>query len=96
MLLHEAKKILSEHKKELCRLGVRTLAIFGSVARSKGSTKSDLDVLIDFDSTRGLFVFIDVKHYLEKLLDCEVDLVTKNALHPALKQRILQEAKQVF
>lgn len=96
MLFHQVKKILSKHKKDLCRLGVRTLAVFGSVARNEGSNKSDLDVLIDFDSKRGLFAFVDVKRYLEKLFDCEVDLVTKNALHPALKERILQEAKHVF
>ncbi|MBP7074465.1 MAG: nucleotidyltransferase family protein [Rhabdochlamydiaceae bacterium] len=96
MLFHQAEKILNKHKKDLCRLGVRTLAVFGSVARNEGSAKSDLDVLVDFDSKKGLFAFVDVKHYLEKLLGCEVDLVTINALHPALKQRILKEAKQVF
>lgn len=96
MLLKEAKKILSKHKKDLSQLGVRNLALFGSVARNEGTAKSDVDILIDFDSKRGLFVFVDIKMYLEKLLDCEVDLVTKNALHPALKDRILREAKYVF
>jgi len=96
MLLKEAKKILSAHKKDLYRLGVRTLALFGSVARNKATSKSDVDVLIDFDSKKGLFVFMDIKNYLENLLSCKVDLVTKNALHPALKKRVLQEAKHVF
>ena len=96
MLFDQAKKIISKHKKELTRLGVRALALFGSVARNEGSSKSDVDVLIELDAKRGLFEFVDIKHYLEKLLGCEVDLVTKNALHPALKKRILQEAKHVF
>jgi uncharacterized protein len=96
MRLKQAKKILNSHRKDLSQRGVRTLSLFGSVARDEGSSKSDVYILIDFDSKRGLFVFMDVKSYLEDLLDCEVDLVTKSALHPALKQRVLREAKHVF
>jgi predicted nucleotidyltransferase len=75
---------------------VRTLSLFGSVARNEGRIGSDIDILIDFDAKMGLFVFVDLKNYLEDLLDCEVDLVTKSALHPALRKKILQEAKNVF
>lgn len=96
MLFNQAKKILLHHKKDLATLGVRALALFGSVARDEGSTKSDIDILVDFDAKKGLFAFIDLKNYLEKLLKCRVDLVTKNALHPALKNQILDEAKNVF
>ncbi len=96
MLLNQAKKIIQSHKKDLNKLGVRTLAVFGSVARDESKRKSDVDIMIDFDSKKGLFVFMDIKSYLEEILDCDVDLVTKNALHPALKQNILKEAKYVF
>lgn len=96
MLLKEAQRILQSHKKDLSRMGVRGLALFGSVARNKRTPKSDIDILIDFDSGKGLFVFIDIKNYLEELLNCKVDLVTKNALHPALKKQILSEAQYVF
>ena len=96
MLLREAKKILIDHKKDLVRLGVRALSLFGSVAKNQATTKSDIDILIDFDSKKGLFGFVGLKNYLEELLHCNVDLVTKNALHPALKKRILHEAKHVF
>ena len=96
MLLKEAIRILNTHKKDLKRLGVRTLSLFGSVAKNRASTGSDIDILIDFDSKKGLFIFMEIKSYLEELLGCEVDLVTKNALHPALKNRIIKEAKHVF
>lgn len=96
MLLKSAAKILKQHQEELAEQGVRTLAIFGSVARNESTSKSDVDILIDFDSKRGLFAFVGLKGYLENLLDCNVDLVTKNALHPALKSQILREAKYVF
>ena len=96
MLLKEIKKILNKHKKDLFLRGVRGLAIFGSTARNEAKAASDVDILIDFDSKKGLFVFVELKNYLENLLKCDVDLVTKGALHPALKQQILREAKNVF
>ena len=96
MLFTEAKKILTSHKKALSSLGVRALALFGSVARDQGTPQSDIDVLVDFDSKRGFFVFVDLKTYLGEILGCEVDVVTKSALHPALKARILKEARNVF
>jgi uncharacterized protein len=96
MLLSEAKKILKGHKEDLSKLGVRALSLFGSVARNEASSKSDVDILIDFDAKKGIFAFVGVKNYLEELLKRDVDLVTKAALHPALKSRILREAKNVF
>ncbi len=96
MLLKDVKKILNHHKRDLLQLGVKSLSIFGSIAKDRGNSKSDVDILIDFDSKKGLFVFVDLKDYLEHILKCEVDLVTKNALHPALKKEILNEAKHVF
>jgi uncharacterized protein len=96
MLFKEAKKNILRHKKELSQLGVRTLALFGSIVRNEATVKSDVDVLIGFDAKRGLFGFVDVKDFLEQLLNCEVDLVTRGALHPALKRKILKEAQQVF
>ena len=96
MLFQEAQKILNSHKKSLLRLGASALSLFGSVARDESTPASDVDILIEFDSKKGLFGFVNLKNYLEKLLGCEVDLVTKNALHPALKKKILREAKHVF
>jgi hypothetical protein len=96
LIFQDVKNILSKHKKQLIQKGVRALAVFGSIARNQGTSKSDVDILIDYDSRKGLFFFVELKNYLEDLLDCEVDLVTKNALHPALKKRILAEAKDVF
>lgn len=96
MLLETVVKTLKFHQEDLSNQGVRTLAIFGSLARNENTPKSDIDILIDFDSKRGLFAFVELKDYLEEILHCEVDLVTKNALHPALKSKILKEAKYVF
>lgn len=92
----DAKKILYNNKTDLFERGAHSISIFGSFANNMNKNESDIDILVDFDSKRGLFVFLNLKYYLEELLRCEVDLVTKKALHPALKKRILSEAKKIF
>lgn len=96
MYFNKVQKILKAHQDDLTQYGVRALAVFGSIAKNEGTRDSDIDILVDFDSKRGLFVFIGLKNYLESILNCEVDLVTKKALHPALKKRILSEARKIF
>lgn len=96
MLLKTIIKTLNQHRKDLSLQGVRALTTFGSVARNEYTSKSDIDILIDFDAKKRLFAFVELKNYLESILPCEVDLVTKNALYPALKSQILQEAKHIF
>lgn len=94
--LDKVQSLLMSHKRQLLQLGSRHLAIFGSTARNEATKTSDIDILVDFDAKKDLFVFIDLKFYLEDLLKSEVDLVCKQALHPALKKRILGEAKKIF
>jgi predicted nucleotidyltransferase len=43
----------------------------------------------------GLFEFIRLKLYLEKLTGKSVDLVTPDALRPAMRDEILSEAVHV-
>jgi uncharacterized protein len=96
MRFNEAQQIIKSHKTDLTRLGVNTLSIFGSVAMGQSKKTSDVDILIEFDAKKGLFGFVGLKNYLEEILHCEVDLVTKKGLHPALKERILGQARKIF
>lgn len=89
MRREEALRILHEHRPNLQRLGVKSLALFGSVARDEAEPGSDVDVLVEFSEPVGFFRFLDVKAYLEELLGCRVDLVTPDALRPQLRQRVL-------
>lgn len=66
MLLKSATKILKQHQKELAEQGVRTLAIFGSVARNESAAKSDVDILIDFDSKMRIICFCRFKNVLRE------------------------------
>jgi hypothetical protein len=55
----------------------------------------ELDGSIEFDRPVGLFEFIRLKHMFEELTRCRVDLVTPEALRPALRETILGEAVYV-
>jgi len=83
---------LEEHRNDLARLGVRSLALFGSTARGEARADSDVDLLVDFARPVGLFAFLEVKSYLERLLGRPVDLVTANALRPDCREAVLREA----
>jgi predicted nucleotidyltransferase len=88
----EILQILAEHREELKGFGVKSLALFGSAARGETRPGSDIDVLVDFERPVGLFEFVRLKLYLEKLLGRRVDLVTLDAIRPAMRERILREA----
>jgi predicted nucleotidyltransferase len=70
---------------------IRQLGVFGSVARGEQTDESDVDILVEFDSPVGFFEFIRLENQLSKTLDRKVDLVSRNALKPSIKEEILNE-----
>lgn len=92
----DAIKILKKNKAEIeKKYPVRRLGVFGSSARGTARADSDVDVLVEFSKPVDIFEFIDVRDFLEALLETRVDLVTEKALKPALKSRILNEVVYV-
>jgi hypothetical protein len=83
---------LQAQRATLEQMSVKSIALFGSTARGDDNSDSDIDILIEFSRPVGLFHFIEVKEFLEKVLGREVDLVTRAALKPQLRERILEEA----
>jgi len=92
----ELEKKLAAFRNELRKMGVVSLAIFGSVARNESTQQSDIDLLVDFDRDVGLFYLFEIQHRLEEIIGVpKIDLIQKGALHPALKKQILSEAVNV-
>jgi len=85
-------QILKINRKELDRFHVASVSLFGSVVRGEAGTSSDIDILVEFSEPVGIFDFIRLKLYLEKILGSPVDLVTPDALKDRLKSAILEEA----
>ncbi|MBE9545060.1 MAG: nucleotidyltransferase family protein [Proteobacteria bacterium] len=90
----QALKTLSANRNALNRFSVKDIYIFGSVARDESSDGSDVDILVEFqaDAKIGLFQFARLQRLLSELLECDVDLATRDALHKDLKENILKEA----
>ena len=96
MKREEVVRILNEHRAELNeRYGVKSLALFGSVARDEATSASDVDLLVEFDRPVGLFGLFSLQDRLESLLGCKVDLGTPASLKPRIRTRVLQEAVRV-
>ena len=92
----EIKKLLAKHRKTLeNKYKVKSMGVFGSFVRGKQKKKSDIDILVEFSETPDLFEFLDLEEYLKEILGRKVDLVTKNALKPLIKDRILSEVVYV-
>jgi uncharacterized protein len=95
MNLTTITKLCKKHINDLHQRGVKSLAVFGSVARGDATASSDIDVLVEFSRPVGLFEFIRLKYYLEELTSCRVDLVTRDAIRPSMREDILKEAVYV-
>ncbi|PWB76595.1 MAG: nucleotidyltransferase [Anaerolineales bacterium] len=85
-------QLLKVRKRRLKKFGVRSISIFGSVARNKVGRQSDVDLLVEFEKPVGLFEFARLQMYLEEVLGRKVDLVTPEALRKELRETILREA----
>ncbi len=91
----EAIAILRAHTEELTRFGVRSLAIFGSVARDEARPDSDLDLLLEFDGPATFDRYMGLRLFLEDLLGSRVDLVMRKAIKARLLPSIERDAVRV-
>ena len=95
----DAIRILRQHSDELTRdFGVKSLALFGSVARNEAKKSSDVDLLVEFDDRPvGLFHLAGTYGYLKEILGVrKLDLVLRRALIKELEPFILREAIDVI
>ena len=97
MTREEAIGRLLANQSELRRLGVERLYLFGSTARDEAEDSSDVDLFFDYQKGKfGLFELIDVKEYAASILGRKADVMTRDSLHKALRQKIEASAVRVF
>lgn len=96
LTLQEVIKVIQENEPKLRKFGVKEIYLFGSVARGEAKDSSDVDFFVDFGSEgTTYFNLVDLQDFLTSKLGKQVDLGTKQSLHPALKDQILREAVRV-
>ncbi|MCB8977226.1 MAG: nucleotidyltransferase family protein [Ardenticatenaceae bacterium] len=77
------------------KYGVLALVLFGSVARSTAKSDSDVDLLVTFAEPATFDQYMNLKFYLEDILQAPVDLVTKTAVRPHILPKIEREGVHV-
>jgi uncharacterized protein len=79
-------------------LGATSMYLFGSVARDEAKANSDLDLFVDYDpgGRFSLLELVGIKLLLEEKLGVQVDVTTRDSLHPMLRHDIEQSAVRVF
>lgn len=94
--LKEIQDILRENFHDFRqRFGVRSLSIFGSYVRNEQTEKSDVDILVEYDSPISLFELMDTELYLGDLLSTKVDLILKRSIRHEIRENVLREAVAV-
>ena len=98
MTRDHAVRLLTEHGAELrAAFAVKSLAIFGSVARGEAGPGSDVDLLVEYDRPIGLLHHIGTAQHLEHLLGVpKVDLVPRESVVEELKDIIYGAAIDVL
>ncbi|NJL27994.1 MAG: nucleotidyltransferase family protein [Thermoanaerobaculia bacterium] len=88
-------EILERHREDLGRFGVKSLRLFGSVARDEAGEESDVDLLVGYAVSPTFSAFMDLRFYLEDLLQARVDLVTETGLRERVRPSVEKDAIRV-
>ncbi len=92
MLLDELKEKRSQILDIAERNGARSIRVFGSIARGESDSDSDVDFLIELEPGKTLLDIVAMKQDLEDLLLCKVDVVTRKAVSPYIREKIDADA----
>lgn len=91
MSLSEIRNILQFNEPTLrSKFKVKQIGVFGSVVRGEENEESDIDIIVELYEPIG-WDLVELKEFLEKVLNRPVDLVTKKALKPIIRDSILKE-----
>jgi uncharacterized protein len=76
---------------QIANFGVKSIALFGSVARDEARPDSDVDILVDFEVTPTFDSYMELKFYLEKLLGRKVDLADWDTIRLEIRSNVEED-----
>ncbi|MBI5195723.1 MAG: nucleotidyltransferase family protein [Nitrospirae bacterium] len=92
--------ILKNHAGDLRKYSVKKIGIFGSYVRGEQKKRSDIDLLVEFDTSsfgknfEGYFdTYMDLSFLLEEIFQKKVDLLTNEMISPHIRPYVLKEVK---
>lgn len=73
------------------KFGIEEIKVFGSYAKNKQTSKSDLDIIVKFKKVPGFIELIKIEEELTDLLGVKVDLLTEEGISPFIREYIEKE-----
>ena len=87
---------LRRNRQEILRcareVGATNVRIFGSVARGDNHQQSDVDLLVDFDTSNGLLPIVTLSQQIESLIGTHVDVAPYQLLKPDVARSALRDS----
>ncbi len=92
-------QLIETHRNQILELprlrGAKCIKVFGSMATNQATASSDVDFLVEMEKGKSAFALGGLLKDLEDLLGRQVDMTTPNALHPAIRGKILSETVEL-
>lgn len=91
-----------QHINNLCRkYKVKTLAVFGSILTDRFNDESDVDLLVDFDTTNHeewdyVDNYFSLRDGLESILGRKVDLIEEGGIRNPLFRKVVESQKKMI
>lgn len=94
--IESIETLLIDNLNHIKKFGISRLGIFGSYSNGYPTEDSDVDILITFKPNMKTFDnYIDLKFFLEELLNKKIDLVIEENIKAELKEEILRSVHYV-
>ena len=99
--MHTAERVIATlraHEAELRQAGLRSLSLFGSVARGESETDSDIDLAAEFDpaARMDLLQLTALERRIAELLGRPVDLLSEPVEKHRLQDQINRDRRRAF
>jgi predicted nucleotidyltransferase len=99
--MHTAERVIATlraHEVELRQAGLRSLSLFGSVARGESETDSDIDLAAEFDpaARMDLLQLTALERRIAELLGRRVDLLPEPVGKHRLQDQINRDRRRAF
>lgn len=84
--------LLKNNRDLLIKYQVRRIGLFGSHIRNQASSKSDIDLIVDFEK-KTFDNYFELYFALEKIFNKKVDLLTEKGISPYILPYIQSEVR---
>jgi len=87
-------QLRGERERLFAKHALTSMAVFGSAARGEQRPDSDVDIMVEFDTTKD-YDFLELAEELQDILKRKVDLVVRKGVRPWYMETIERDLRYV-